>query len=510
MALGILGYQTYRYGSYWQDDAFISFAYAKNLLALGRLVYRPDEVVEGYTNFLWTVLSAGAIAVFGRPPVLVVMKAVSLVAAAGLVGVVALANRTRCRAWVHLASPVALAASTALAFHVNSGLETAAFSLAIAGGFWLLRDALDEGAKPLPGLLCFLAAALLRFDGFMPLGIAAAATLVSLRRERRRELRAVLLVGGLYAVYFLWRAWYYDSLWPNTVIAKLSANYPASVRLTAGFWYLIRGVHGLGLYWLLPGVFIWILRRRKTWGELLGAALIAWFSFQSVSVGGDAMMGFRFLFPAVPIAIIQGLAGYDDLLGPSPGRRRRVFLTAPALLFAAWAQWVVPITNVGEQQIKESRGVRRVVANFYRLATAFAPNCRPEDEVATDVAGVFAYLTDCRVLDTWGLASREVSRRGRARNPTYFESYGVVAPEVVLERRPRFILPFPSLGSTALRSRRLVLAAVFPEGFFPGKPEMLEYELKTLVEEPPVFQYFERTELGARQPQGPRSHPASN
>ena len=41
-----------------QDDAFISFRYAKNLADGVGLVWNVGERVEGYTNFLWTVLMA--------------------------------------------------------------------------------------------------------------------------------------------------------------------------------------------------------------------------------------------------------------------------------------------------------------------------------------------------------------------------------------------------------------------------------------------------------------------
>src|SRR4029078_10291502 len=42
------------------DDAYISFRYAKNLADHGQLVFNLGERVEGYTNFLWTVLLAAA------------------------------------------------------------------------------------------------------------------------------------------------------------------------------------------------------------------------------------------------------------------------------------------------------------------------------------------------------------------------------------------------------------------------------------------------------------------
>ncbi|HMJ10771.1 MAG TPA: hypothetical protein VK524_05155, partial [Polyangiaceae bacterium] len=42
------------------DDAFISFRYAQNLVHGRGLVFNVGERVEGYTNFLWVLVLAGA------------------------------------------------------------------------------------------------------------------------------------------------------------------------------------------------------------------------------------------------------------------------------------------------------------------------------------------------------------------------------------------------------------------------------------------------------------------
>ena len=47
------------------DDALISFRYAVNLVEGRGLVFNPGERVEGYTNFLWTIVLAGVYAVAG-------------------------------------------------------------------------------------------------------------------------------------------------------------------------------------------------------------------------------------------------------------------------------------------------------------------------------------------------------------------------------------------------------------------------------------------------------------
>src|SRR6266850_4391159 len=46
-----------------QDDAFISFRYAKNLVNFNNFSWNADDVtkIEGYSNFLWTCLLAGGI-----------------------------------------------------------------------------------------------------------------------------------------------------------------------------------------------------------------------------------------------------------------------------------------------------------------------------------------------------------------------------------------------------------------------------------------------------------------
>ena len=50
-----------------QDDAFISFRYADNLSRGFGLVWNPGEWVEGYTNFLWTILMGAVHLLHGDP-----------------------------------------------------------------------------------------------------------------------------------------------------------------------------------------------------------------------------------------------------------------------------------------------------------------------------------------------------------------------------------------------------------------------------------------------------------
>ena len=76
------------------DDAYISFRYAWNWVHGHGLVFNPGETdpVEGYTNFLWTLLSALPIAL-GFDPTRPMLAAALVCAGIALLATFALAQR---------------------------------------------------------------------------------------------------------------------------------------------------------------------------------------------------------------------------------------------------------------------------------------------------------------------------------------------------------------------------------------------------------------------------------
>ena len=95
VALMVWAFLRWRHSQAVFDDAFISYRHARNLVAGHGLVFNPGEHVEGYTNFLWTLIAALGIAL-GRDP-LATTRAVGVAAYLGtiLVGVVATGRHIR-------------------------------------------------------------------------------------------------------------------------------------------------------------------------------------------------------------------------------------------------------------------------------------------------------------------------------------------------------------------------------------------------------------------------------
>jgi hypothetical protein len=126
-------------GSWILDDAFISFRYAKNLVNGIGLTFNAGELVEGYTNFLWTMLMAGVLALGYEPvlPAQVLCTAFSLVT---LLLVYRFARAWWGADWWCLLPPVLLASLPPFLLYTarGSGMETALVTLLTTATCWLI------------------------------------------------------------------------------------------------------------------------------------------------------------------------------------------------------------------------------------------------------------------------------------------------------------------------------------------------------------------------------------
>jgi hypothetical protein len=131
------------FGAVTQDDAFISFRYAEHLTQGHGLVFNVGEWVEGYTNLLWTLMLAGAMALGGEP--VICSTVMGLVALAGtIVATWRLGKGHGVSSIALIAAPLLVALDAQFILESVEGLETALFvwlvtlgtSAALHGGRW--------------------------------------------------------------------------------------------------------------------------------------------------------------------------------------------------------------------------------------------------------------------------------------------------------------------------------------------------------------------------------------
>ena len=129
----------YPEGEVWvtQDDAYISYRYARHALEGAGLVFNSGERVEGYTNFLWVlwlIVAGGLGFEFDlAAKVLGVMSALGMILFAAFLGRGAWSQfRPRDSHWGGVLGALLVAANGSLAYWAMSGLETTWFGMCVA------------------------------------------------------------------------------------------------------------------------------------------------------------------------------------------------------------------------------------------------------------------------------------------------------------------------------------------------------------------------------------------
>ncbi len=108
---------------FMQDDAFISFRYARHLVEGHGLVWNIGERIEGYTNFLWVLLSAGGLALGADPVVWTQVLGIALFAAT-LALTWQLVRETGADDLTALAVVVLVGTNYSVSIYATGGLET--------------------------------------------------------------------------------------------------------------------------------------------------------------------------------------------------------------------------------------------------------------------------------------------------------------------------------------------------------------------------------------------------
>ncbi len=485
--------QMWRVRSHTVDDAFISFRYARNFARGLGLVYNPGERIEGYTNFLWTLV-LGLLAELG----LDIELCAKLLGAGCVIGAIALsyfiAARLRPMTLAPCVAGWLLASTTVFAGYGVFGLETTAFAcLVLAGCLLFLREEETGRGVPWSGL-CFAAAGLSRPEAPLFLGVlmlflagkplialqrkdapdrgvvmfislltmavllgvalslwrhnatlalAAAAVLLlaallfvaSLPRalwSRRNLLRGALFVGPV-ALHLFWRKSYYHRWLPNTLAAKtgdLTAQIDGGANYLWGFVEHEGPVIYLGLFGLAAG----LLYKRRDVLAIAATALCG--GIYVVLVGGDWMTLFRFMAPLAPFLFLL-----VDLALRTLVERRDKLANYGLLLFL-----LVCVAQRSRQMTSDTKLILQKEKAFWDSAAGGVSDWFEQRGVPGTIAigdiGRVGYRTDYPILDLLGLVDPVIS----ALPGGYTRKIGPGFRDHFFEQKPRYFILISAEG----------------------------------------------------------------
>ncbi len=405
-----------------QEDAYISFRYARNLSEGEGLVFNPGERVEGYTNFLWVLIAAAGIEAGIDPNLLVRVLGICFSLALGLL-VFFWARKDASRTGGFPAL-IVFCFAPYMAVEAVEGLETLFYSFLVALGCFLSIEGRREPgwnrSLALGSIVLFLAA-LTRPEGVLVAAcIFLGAAIWRVVHKHPFFPWAELSAGALfllpYLAYWLWRLDYYGYPFPNTFYCKTGG----------GLRHAALGLGYVGLFFIKnPAIAVFVLLAIAAWwkkrkngarkidtdrtggfgvhaGGYILFTLIAGYLGWIVSIGGDFKETFRFLVPLLPLAAVaiertlSSERASPLLLAGTEAEKKMLFRILLAL-FVLNAAISLPGSLKWAGERRDDLFKRTLAGKW------LAANAPPDAVLAIHSAGVIPYFSGLRTIDMWGV-----------------------------------------------------------------------------------------------------------
>jgi hypothetical protein len=458
------------------DDSYITFRYARNLLAGYGFGFNPGERVLGTTTPFYMLLLTGLGAAFGGTqasfPILALI-ANALADSATCILLYLIGKRLNAE-WAGLGAALTWAIAPFSVTFAIGGLETSFYVL-----FLTATAAFHLFGRHKSTAVFGALALLTRPDALILLGPIALDRLVQLWQENRHKLNVPAEV--LNAVWkdaalflFLTVPWfgfaglYFGSPLPHSIAAKAIAyRLPAEagiVRLLQHYATPFLGHLTFGLNWIKIGLilypFLFVIGARaslKANHRIWPWLFYPWFYFATFSIANPLIFRW-YMTPPLPAYILMILAGVQGLVTSVAraaagriGTKRSLAITSTGLLLLftiigpAWL-------TLKDWQLHPSHGLNRPapkmawyeVELFYRqaaeivLADAAVQSLTNPVLAAGDV-GVLGFFTGMRILDTVGLNSTE-SLAYYPLDPSLYITNYAIPPTLILDQKPDYMV----------------------------------------------------------------------
>ena len=403
------------------DDAYISFRYARNLFRGNGLVFNPGERVEGYTNFLWTILMVPSFAANFDP----MTWARILGGLCSLCCIIALAVFARSYRQAILAT-LWLALHPPFAYWSVDGLETPMFTMLVTFAvlLWWRKE------SPRLAAILFVLASLTRPEGVLFFVVTLLTSWLLSRQSRTSQWQAALIFVICYGIYFFARYTYYGYLLPNTFYAKTGGDS----RISSGLAYICD--HAFRKWWpiyTLGLVSTATVHRRRQLAlisiVLSYLAYVAW-------TGGDWMAQHRFIVPILPLSSFMAADVFSSL--PRTRHRRIASISLILIVTCFLISGAIPTWQSVYKVPWKIDPNQNKADVLIELGLWFHAHTDPATVIAVVPAGKIPYFADRYTIDMRGLADVHIAHLP-------IVSPGLMGhekrdPDYVLSRAPDYIV----------------------------------------------------------------------
>lgn len=391
------------------DDAFISYRYAANFARGWGFAWNLGERIEGFSNFLWTLL-LGVGAEAGVAPERLSIILSSPFHFAALYLTYRISRQVGLGEMTSLLVLLLVGTTRSVYGFATSGLET---SLQLTEHLALASILLEAQSLGWTRRRAFSASAVMalliltRPDGVIPSAVAVyffRKEFPTVNRSTRLQFALPVLIVGI--IFAIWKLSYFGDLFPNSFHAK--------VRGWDRFGYGLFYLHVFGLILLLYplAILAWFGHRQKPdrGYALIGTFTLTWLLYV-VWAGGD-FMEFRFLVPVTPFIFIWIIGGVGKLGAAWVSRAALAGLGVGVIQsnFALNAS----VNGYGMESLSH---LREHIQNPDENWTQVGKRLREEFggsslKIGVGAAGAIPYFADLPTLDFLGLNDRNIPREG--------------------------------------------------------------------------------------------------
>ena len=459
------------------DDSYITYRYARNILAGEGFVYNPGERVQGTTTPLYTLLLVGIGTFNGGteanfPAIALVINALADAATAFLLWKI---GQRLLYPYAGAAAGLAWAIAPFSVTFAIGGLETSIYVLLLTSAVY----AHISERHTLAALLAALAL-LTRPDALILLALIGVDFLIQCLKATRKQkstfriLPSALIFSLPTAAWFGFATFYFGSPIPHSVMAKTIAyRLPASaalIRLMQHYATPFLGHLTFGAPWIAIGLilypFLAYVGTRAALKEnprLWPWAIYPWLYFAVFAIANPLIFRW-YLTPPLPAYFILILIGLEKLLrgtgdtdstwGGLP-RWRQILL--PVLMLLPMASslrgWQRQPDHGPQHPAPEMAWFQ--LEQLYRQAADLLNDeiqTRGEESTPTLAAGdvgVLGFFTPTRILDTVGLNS-PVSLKYYPLDESYYAINYAVPPDLIIEQQPDYVILLEIYGRNGL------------------------------------------------------------
>lgn len=412
------------------------------------LVYNPGEYVEGYTNFLWTLITAPFTKV-SLVDVSILSSSLGLIISMANILLVALISRQFNSAAVSylkylvLLPPLFLALDDSIAFWAIGGMEFPMYTLFILGIVYNYFR-LNENKKHLYYLIVFLMlCTLTRPEGNM-IFVITFVHMVLFRKKILNFPRIIITIIVSYALfclaYYGFKYLFYGQLVPNTFYAKGVTDIKMNLVLGAKYLALCTGTRMYIFVFILFIPFKEAIRESRL-SYLIGFSAV--YVTYLVMVGGDWMIANRFFVPVLPILYILSVIGFLNFVlkikeyykdeTRALKAARITAITISILLF------ILTLSFLEYRQLIIKDNNAKYEMQWSMFGKWLKMNAPPETVIAVGPAGKIPYYSELYTVDMWGLNNDYISKTESKRLQAGHKKFDF---EYVLSLNPMYIIGY--------------------------------------------------------------------